>query len=150
MKKIIIAVLGLVLMIGCAVQEKHNMSEKDKTPIEKSTRPKVSGKYIISELDGEKLNVEEFKGINPIIYFNVDKKTYSANVGCNQINGGYVIKGNHMKINQGMSTMMACPNDLEDKLLKALMEVNSFKVDNFILRLKKDDKVMMVLQPLAR
>ncbi len=68
-----------------------------------------------------------------------DAVGYSATVGCNQINGGYELDGETLRLNPGMSTMMAClpPLDIAEAALKtALPQVARWQVDGQNLTLE--------------
>lgn len=57
---------------------------------------------------------------------------YSATVGCNQINGGYDLDGDMLRLNAGISTMMACPSPLdeaENALKTALAQTARWQID---------------------
>jgi uncharacterized lipoprotein YbaY/heat shock protein HslJ/uncharacterized lipoprotein NlpE involved in copper resistance len=64
--------------------------------------------------------------------------SYSATVGCNQINGAFKLDGNRISFMPGAMTMMACPpplDEVEHSLNLALSEVAEWRIDGQALEL---------------
>lgn len=64
------------------------------------------------------------------ITFDEKEMRFSANAGCNQMNGSFEIKGdNQMTFGNAMSTMMACNNMQDEQTLsKVLTETKMFQI----------------------
>ena len=61
---------------------------------------------------------------------------YSGHGGCNGVGGNYTLNGNMLSFAAGFSTMMACPElNLEHKYMKALEQVDSYKIEGDVLDL---------------
>lgn len=71
-------------------------------------------------------------------YFEFDgDTTFTAFVGCNKLNGTYIIKGPTIKFTVTDSLIATCENDLEQWFIKLIQErVSYFGVDENILFLK--------------
>lgn len=71
-------------------------------------------------------------------YFEFNEDTlFTAYVGCNRIEGTYIIKGPTIKFNVTDSLMTKCTNDIEEWFIKLIEDrVSYFGVDEKILYLK--------------
>lgn len=71
-------------------------------------------------------------------YFEFNGDTlFTAFVGCNKLNGTYIIKGPTIKFTITDSVLTTCPNDLEQWFIKLIQErVSYFGVDEKTLFLK--------------
>jgi len=148
MKRVLAIVLMATLTFSCANDAKET-KEVNTTEV-KVKKIDISGKYSILELNGESLKDKDFGGKMPMMILNKEEMKYSTNIGCNQIGGKYTIENNSIKFLPGMATMMACPDDLETKYLKALGEVDNYKIENFMLKAYKGDELKIIFQPLKR
>ena len=154
----LLAILFIVTIMSSCGNEADSKSEKQTTPAVENKEVKatpvkvleVVGKYSILEIEGESLKGNDFGKKSPMIEFDNKNKKYSTNVGCNQIMGKYELDGSTIKFSAGISTLMACPNDLEAKYLKALGEVDNFTIENFMLKVYKGDELKVIFQPLRR
>ncbi|HJD75701.1 META domain-containing protein [Bacteroides reticulotermitis] len=90
----------------------------------------LNGEWLIQKVHGEAIPTGMEK--QPFIKFNVKDKTIHGCAGCNLMNGGFVTSVENaeaISFPAVMSTMMACPDmEVEGKVMKALNEVQSFKV----------------------
>ncbi|MCK5781096.1 MAG: META domain-containing protein [Flavobacteriales bacterium] len=130
-------------------ESKNDITENSISSM-KNSNSEVYGKYTIIELNGENLKEHDFEERTPMMAFNKENTSYSTNIGCNQISGKYEIDETTIKFLPGMATMMACPGNLEDRYLKALSEVNEYKIEDFKLKMYKDEKLLIVFLPLRR
>lgn len=73
---------------------------------------------------------------NGYIEFNEDT-LFTANVGCNKLNGTYIIKGPTIKFTVKDSVLSPCASDIEKWFIKLIQErVSYFGIDEKILFLK--------------
>ena len=80
------------------------------------------------------------------IIFHSEEGRVEAKANCNIMLRNYKIKNElRLKIESGISTMMACPDDLEDQLVKVLDQVDNCSSDGKTLSLNKGR-----MAPLAR
>lgn len=142
MKRVFALLLLTTIIISCG--------SKTETPESTENVTDISGKYTILELTGSKLNSEDIGKVMSTMVFEKEGMKYSTNIGCNQINGSYTLNGNSIKILPGMSTLMACPNDLESSYLVALEQVDNYKIENFMLKVYQGDSLKIVFQPFQR
>lgn len=109
---------------------------------------KLEGKWKVVELKGEKILEEGL----PQMEFDMAANKLHGNSGCNIFNTTVTLDPNDVSaitINEGASTMMACPNmDLEMKVLKSMSEVKSVKAgksESEMLLVDQDGNVLFVL-----
>lgn len=114
----------------------------------KTDAKKLEGKWKVVEVKGEKILEEGM----PQMDFDMAAGKLHGNSGCNIFNTTVILDPNDISaitINEGASTMMACPNmDLEMKVLKSMSEVVSVKVGNTLdemLLVGQDGNVLFVL-----
>lgn len=114
----------------------------------KTDAKKLEGKWKVVEVKGEKILEEGM----PQMDFDMATSKLHGNSGCNIFNTTVTLDPNDISaitINEGASTMMACPNmDLEMKVLKSMSEVKSVKVGNTLdemLLVDQDGNVLFVL-----
>lgn len=114
----------------------------------KTDAKKLEGKWNVVELKGEKILEEGM----PQMDFDMAANKLHGNSGCNIFNTTVTLDPNDISsitINEGASTMMACPNmDLEMKVLKSMSEVKSVKAgknENEMLLIDQDGNVLFVL-----
>ena len=100
----------------------------------------LSGKYSITLLGSNK-NLPE----NIHLSFDDTKNTVSGFAGCNRFSGNYSIDGKTLKFGPIVSTKMYCKRfmDIENHVLKALENTNSYHLVNSKLTLQSDDFVLI-------
>jgi len=150
MKKVLGLLLLAAITFSCANSGSQKKESKEVKKEVKAKKVEISGKYTILELNGVNLKDKDFGNKMPMMLLDGEKMRYSTNIGCNQINGKYTLEENSIKFLPGMATMMACPDDLEANYLSALSEVDSYKIENFMLKVYKGDELKIVFQPLKR
>jgi heat shock protein HslJ len=100
-------------------------------------------RWKLMELNGKKINGN---GQTHYVIFHSQNSILEAKAGCNQLNNHYTIKnGSELSISQGISTLMACPNqEIEEEFTEMLTEADQFAVDNDELILKKGTRSLAV------
>lgn len=71
--------------------------------------------------------------------------------GCNNMNGGYKLDGNKLKIGPMASTMMACTQEimqLEDNFSKMLIETDNYIISGDKMQLRKGENVLAEFEAL--
>lgn len=94
-----------------------------------------NSKWVLTELYGKKI-----KGNSDSHYvvFHSENKQIEAKAGCNQLTFGYKIKnGLRLEVTPGISTMMACPDEVEETFKKMMMEADNISVNETTLTLNK-------------
>jgi|LGVF01.2.fsa_nt_gb heat shock protein HslJ len=156
MRNILVFLFLATLTVSCGSNNKNESTDDakeinvDEIKSNSTTHSSIVGKYTIFEFEGEKMADRDFGNKTPMMVFDGEKSNYSTSIGCNQIGGKYEIDDSKIKFLPGMSTMMACPDDLESRYSKALSEVDNYKVENFLLKIYKGDELKIVFQPLKR
>jgi len=115
----------------------------------KTNVQQLEGKWNITEVNGEAISTQEN---TPFMEFNMAEKKIHGNAGCNIFNTSLETDANDisaLKIAQGMSTMMACPNmETESKILQAMTTVRAVKAGtdaNQMLLVDEAGKTVFVL-----
>ena len=156
MKKIFALLLIASITFACGSNKEVAKEEtaevvKEGEAVEAPTKNmEISGKYTILELNGSKLDKNDIGDDMPTMVLEGDSMRYSTNIGCNQINGSYTLKGDSIKFNPGMMTLMACPNSLEASYVVALEQVDNYKIEDYMLKVYQGELLKIVFQPLKR
>lgn len=115
----------------------------------KTNVQQLEGKWNITEVNGESISTQEN---TPFMEFNMAEKKIHGNAGCNIFNTSLETDANDisaLKIAQGMSTMMACPDmETESKILQAMTTVRAVKAGtdaNQMLLVDEAGKTVFVL-----
>lgn len=115
----------------------------------KTNVQQLEGKWNITEVNGEAISTQEN---TPFMEFNMAEKKIHGNAGCNIFNTSLETDDNDisaLKIAQGMSTMMACPDmETESKILQAMTTVRAVKAGtdaNQMLLVDEAGKTVFVL-----
>lgn len=115
----------------------------------KTNVQQLEGKWNITEVNGEAISTQEN---TPFMEFNMAEKKIHGNAGCNIFNTSIETDANDisaLKIAQGMSTMMACPDmETESKILQAMTTVRAVKAGtdaNQMLLVDEAGKTVFVL-----
>ena len=150
MKRVFVLLMIATITFSCSSSDKNISDNKKETVESTSAKTDISGKYTIFEVNGESLKDKDFGGKIPMLMLNGENMTYSTNIGCNQINGKYILENSTITFSPGMATMMACPDNLESEYVKALGEVDNYKVENFMLKVYQGDLLKIIFQPMKR
>lgn len=90
-------------------------------------------KWDLVSLNGEKIS--DTNSTHFYIQFHAKDGRVEVKANCNLISFGYKITDNtNLKIEHGMSTMMACPESKDEDMMKAMENVRSFSLENQTLR----------------
>lgn len=96
-------------------------------PTQTMSAKDLNGKWKISSVNGEAIAPKE----EAFLEINVDSMKIHGKLGCNIYNTTFELgtdSANHIKINDGMLTMMTCPDQaIEDKIVKVLPTVIGFE-----------------------
>ena len=81
------------------------------------------------EVGGEAVETPE-EGREAHLILRPAEKHVSGNTGCNQINGGYTLNGEHLEFGPLATTLRACPDepDIESAFLSALESVTRYEL----------------------
>jgi heat shock protein HslJ len=77
-----------------------------------------------------------------------ERNTYAATVGCNSMGGDFTVSGDTIAFSPPASTMMACPpqlDEVEQKLIDALVTAQRWNVEGSTLELRKDTGATVAL-----
>ena len=105
--------------------------------------------WAIIEVEGIKVNPENFKAKLPRIEFNIAENRVFGNDGCNNFNGSFKMEHKRILIGNLASTMMMCSEneEISSKIGKILSNSNlDYTIENNLLILSKDHKKIMVLK----
>jgi heat shock protein HslJ len=86
--------------------------------------------WVLTELNGKAVSNAGSEKPS-YIFFSAGKKRVSLSGGCNVMGGSYeLLDGNRIKLDQMISTMMACPDMTNEEGLKKMAEM----VDNYAIQ----------------
>ncbi|AIM38426.1 hypothetical protein KO02_18315 [Sphingobacterium sp. ML3W] len=138
LNQILVMATLIVGLSSCSVFKK-NTDHKNVSTTE--TMQLTGNKWQLIEVDGKAV-AEKVNGRTPYIAF-MDS-TYSANAGCNMLNGGVtLLDNNKIKFSQGISTMMACPEfEIEQALSKVIINADNYKLDGTLFMLNQGNKTV--------
>ena len=105
----------------------------------KNTSQNLHDIWALKAIGGEVIDFKEFTGRRkqPVLEIFVAEKRIGGNDGCNSIFGSISeLKGSSIRFGKLGGTKMACPDmEFSTRFTKALMETESFKVENLHLYL---------------
>lgn len=104
--------------------------------------------WVMEEMTGVELKKENLlKGL-PMFEFNLSEKRFSGHAGCNQISGGFDLKGDKITFGNLISTKMACPDmTVEQKVLQALNSKKfTYRMEKLKLVLESDSGIKMIFK----
>lgn len=135
--QILIMATLIVGLSSCSVFKKNTNKEHSTT----ETMQLKGNKWQLIEVDGKTVPAQ-VNGRVPFLQFEDDR--YAANAGCNTLGGAVNITGkNKIKFEQGISTMMACPEfEIEQALSKNIVAVDTYTIEGEVLSLKKGGKTL--------
>jgi heat shock protein HslJ len=131
-----------IVLLGLACNPSSHLSNSTNKPASSS----IDGKWILLELNGIKVNDAELQNERPGLEFNTTEKRVAGTTGCNRFGAAITITGQTMKMGVVAATRMACAGDLEDRFLKAMGEVNEFKIDNLSLYLMEGNTTKLMMR----
>ncbi|WP_343564371.1 META domain-containing protein [Sphingobacterium sp.] len=131
-RNIVVLMMAAFALVSCSALKKNS----GKPNSDNSSSTIIGKKWQLIEINGKAVN-GQVNGRVP--FLKLEEKNYSANGGCNGIGGEFTLSANgKIKFEQGMSTMMACPDmSIEQALSKALITADNYTLSNGILSLNK-------------
>jgi heat shock protein HslJ len=110
-----------------------------------ATTSKLDGNWELNYISGIRI---AFDGLypekKPFIRFELGNAMISGNTSCNGFSSKYTMKGNAIKFDSPLSTMMACPGNGEKTFTEMLMKVNRYALsDDNTLNFLIDDVAVM-------
>ncbi|MEP3838840.1 MAG: META domain-containing protein [Algibacter sp.] len=129
-------ILTIFTLLSCNSQK--GTSKTQDNPEQKTIH--LSGTYIIS-LIGTNKDLPD----NLTITFNEANNKVSGFTGCNRFIGNYFTDTATIKFSELASTKMYCKEimNIEEQLLKALAEVNSFSITDNQMSLRKNNAILI-------
>lgn len=128
--------LSLVILFSCSSMKKQGKTAS-------GTQKTLAGTtWEISRIPGFEL---EKSRKMPTIAFSDTALKFGGNGGCNGFGGNYTVDGSKLKLENVLSTMMACTPGMkmENKLMTAFREVDNYEISKGILKLKKGNNVLV-------
>lgn len=141
---------GEVLPYTVAVEFKKNPSsrfEKINGCGEYITDYRLHDIWFLEELNGIKVNKEDFTSIIPIIEIKTKDKRFSSLLGCNRINGSLFFEKEKIRFINVMSTKMACTDiNKEAEFITTLESITSYTIEENKLILSNSSGKKIVLR----
>lgn len=102
--------------------------------------------WALESINGEPFVMDDQTRNYPVIEIYTQENRIHGNTGCNTINGTIKIDNNKINFSKLMVTQMACPGDLEYRLLSAFEVIDNYKVENLRLYLYEGEKEKLVFR----
>ncbi len=131
---VMMVAVAAILLSGCCACKKYQ---------KKYGKPLEQTEWTLIQVEGKSFDA----GDKYQIVFGKDKRI--SGVGdCNRLMGGYTADDDgHMKIEQLAATRMMCPDqEMEDKFVKILTEIDTYKLDGKMLLLLRDGELLAVFE----
>jgi heat shock protein HslJ len=146
MRKVIVILLVSISVLSC----KH--SKHIKAPVTTSAGKIIVPKDYGADLEGN-WNVEYVWGIDKTklkpstVVMDFKNKTFTANSGCNTVNGTFFFKDELLIIDKKMDiTKLPCKGYNERAFINVLLKINRFNFAGDTLELSQDNIVLMLLK----
>ena len=123
------------MLLGCSSKE-----------TEKIDINRLHDIWALESIDTEKIELDENVRHLPKIEIYVKEESVHGNTGCNSFNGKVEIEENKIKFSKIVATEMACPGDLEQRLLSAIETVDNYKIEKMRLSLFNGEVEKMVFR----
>ncbi|MDD6209602.1 MAG: META domain-containing protein [Bacteroidales bacterium] len=142
MKKAVLGLGAALLLVFVVISCKT-------TGAKKCSYEDLSGKWTVTTINGDRIEIEE----NPFIEFDIKENKIHGRTGCNIMNGTFTLSTDNpcaIAFPPAATTMMACPDmDVENSYLQTLLKVAAFQINdsnlqlldgnnNVVMELKKD------------
>ena len=102
--------------------------------------------WALETINGESFVMDDQVRNYPVIEIYTKENRIHGNTGCNTINGTIKIENNKIKFSKLIATKMACPGDLEYRLLSAFEVIDNYKIESLRLYLYEGEKEKLVFR----
>lgn len=138
MKKLILPIVLIALgAVSCNTQKKIAADTDNNTESEMTTE--LTGtKWILSELEGKKVDQNTAQKREIYLSLNAENNTLNGFFGCNVANGSFSLEeGNRIRFSRIATTRMACPDAVinEFEVIEALNLVDNYTLNGNTLTL---------------
>ncbi|MCT4586613.1 MAG: META domain-containing protein [Carboxylicivirga sp.] len=142
MKKLFIGIIALGFMISCKSAQNTSSAQKNtqKTAEEQFVEGNI---WQLTKFKGQSLADAGFSQKTPQLIINMAENKTGGNGGCNSFGGEVKVEGKTMAFDKIFSTKMYCDGVPENEFFQILQQPLEFQLDNDLLRLSKDGKVLM-------
>ncbi|MDX1271551.1 META domain-containing protein [Bizionia paragorgiae] len=89
---------------------------------------RLNGTWVLESIKNEPVSVANFNKKLPTLIINAEEKTYSGFSGCNGLGGNLFTENDLIRFNHGISTLMACPDNKENKYRKQLQKTTQYNI----------------------
>ena len=123
-------------MVGCATMSNPST--------ERNLNELQNKNWVLSEINGVKLNTDPTKDEVPSIQF--DNERVSGSDGCHRFMGGYAVKATEIKFSELASTAKAClsATDISQKYTQALTQVTHYDASKKELKFLDANKKVLL------
>jgi len=133
-------ILALVLLVGVIISScsalKGNSASKDGDAL--------AGTWVLNYITGPRITFEGlYPERKPTITFDLEKNEINGNTSCNSFSSKIIRDKDKIKLDNPLSTMMACPGNGEATFISTLLKVETYKVNGDTLSFYMDDIEMM-------
>jgi len=132
--------LILILLIGVVISScnilKGHSTNKDNDAL--------AGTWILNYITGPRITFEGlYPEKKPTITFDLEKNEINGNTSCNSFSSKIVRDKDKIRLDNPLSTMMACPGNGEATFISTLLKIESYKINGDTLSFYTDGIEMM-------
>jgi len=133
--------LVLILLVGvmvssCNIFKGHSVNKNNDTAL--------AGTWVLNYITGPRITFEGlYPEKKPTITFDLKKNEINGNTSCNSFSSKIIRDKDKIKLDNPLSTMMACPGNGEATFISTLLKVETYKVNGDTLSFYMDDIEMM-------
>lgn len=137
MKKttLVLFLLVGVVISSCSLLKGHSANKNDAA---------LAGTWVLNYITGPRITFEGlYPEKKPTINFDLEKGEINGNTSCNSFSSKITRDKDKIKLDNPLSTMMACPGNGEATFISTLLKVESYKVNGDTLSFYTDGIEMM-------
>jgi len=125
----------VIILLGCSTNDnsKENVSQ-------------LHDIWTLESINGESFVMDDQARNYPVLEIYVKEERIHGNTGCNTFNGTIKIDNNKIIFSKLITTQMACPGDLEHRLLSAFKVIDNYKIENLRLYLYEGETEKLVFR----
>lgn len=102
--------------------------------------------WVLESINGKEADKTEYMKGLPMIEIKINEMRFSGHSGCNNINGKIQAESEKISFSNVAMTRMSCKGNSEAEFIKALTDVNTYKIGKNRLILSKDGDILLVFK----
>ncbi len=153
MKKLFAIVVIFTAITNC--KPTQSISNKNKPELEQQKLVMTeqfieTNKWELVRYKGQVPSKVGFERKTPVLVINKAENRIGGNSGCNSFGGEVIISDNTIRVDKVISTKMYCDGVPENEFFQMLQQSLQFKVKDNVLKLLKDDSVILEFKNITK